>query len=95
VYDHGATGELGLLMLFEDVLSMTPPQAVQDATLWGGDEYVAWQKGSTDCVRMAVLARSAADQAGLDDPLRRFAAAVGGTFSDSGGKGPAIVTSCG
>jgi hypothetical protein len=94
-FDHGVLGALGLLLLFEDVDAMSDDQAVEIASLWGGDQYAAWQKGNQSCMRVAVLARTAGSQPTLDSALRDYARSVGGTFVPGASGRPSVVTSCG
>jgi hypothetical protein len=94
VYDHGVLGEFGLVLLLENVAGMAQLQAAQNASLWGGDEYVAWTSGSTSCLRLAVLAHTSAEQGALESALQQYAAAAGATVAQSPG-GPTTVTSCG
>jgi hypothetical protein len=94
-YDHGVLGEFGLLLLLENVAGMSAADALQVAADWGGDEYVAWTKGTTPCLRLAMAAVTAGEQGPLDTALRRFASAARGSFSDASGSGPAVVTTCG
>ena len=94
-YDHGVLGEFGLLLLLENVAKMSAADAVAAARTWGGDEYVAWVKGGTPCLRFSMLAFTPSQQAPLDAALRSFTRAAGASFSDPTGNGPALVTTCG
>jgi len=93
-FDHGVNGEFGLILLFE-AAGDTPNQARSAADLWGGDAYVAWNHGSGACVRMAVIADRAADQADLDSALGDYAHSVGASFTASRGGAPSVLTACG
>ena len=93
-FDHGVNGEFGLILLFEQA-GLDAAQARGAADLWGGDEYVAWNHGSGACVRMAVVAGTAAEQGDLDTALSAYAQSVGGTFAASTGGAPSVVTVCG
>jgi hypothetical protein len=74
---------------------MSAQDAQQAASLWGGDAYVAWSRGSTPCVRLAMLARSVSDQPALQSALQAYARAVDASVSTSSNGGPTTVTSCG
>ena len=93
-FDHGVNGEFGLILLFEQA-GASAQEARGTADLWGGDEYVAWNRGSGACVRMAVLADSPDDQGTLDTALAAYARSVGGTFTASVNGGPSTTTACG
>jgi len=95
VYDHGVLGEFGLLLLLEGPAGMSTSEASQVALLWGGDQYVAWTKGSQACIRTVILPDSAAQLSPLRDALQSYARAVDGTVSSAGSAGPVTVTSCG
>jgi hypothetical protein len=94
VFDQGVNGEFGLILLFE-AAGDSPGQARAVADLWGGDEYVAWNRGSGACVRLAVVADSADDQGTLDTALSGYAQSVGGSFTAGRGGAPSLVTACG
>jgi hypothetical protein len=95
-FDTSVLGEFGLLLLLERTPNMTSSQAVRIGDLWGGDSYVAWDKGTDACVRANVVAATTAGQASLDDGIRTWAASVSGAaFTASSGGAPAQLTVCG
>jgi hypothetical protein len=95
-FDTSVLGSFGLLLLFEKVSSMSSSQAVHAADLWGGDQYVAWDKGADACVRDNIVAARLADQAALDSALASYAQAVPATtYTPSRGGAPGQLTACG
>jgi hypothetical protein len=96
VFDTSVLGEFGLLLLFEKVPGITSAQAVRIGDLWGGDEYVAWDKGGDACLRDNVVAVTPADQPALDSAISSYAKAMANTtFTPARGGQPAQLTACG
>jgi hypothetical protein len=96
VFDTSVLGEFGLLLLFEKVPSIGSSQAVRVGNLWGGDQYVAWDKGGDACLRDNIVAVTAADQPALDSALAAYAKTVPNTsFTPARGGQPAQLTACG
>jgi len=69
----GVLGEMGLRL----VLGETLPNgaAVDVATGWGGDEYVAWVAGERTCVRVNIMMAGAPATNQVRDGLQQWAAA--------------------
>jgi hypothetical protein len=71
VIDEGVIGEWALALLLSGGV---PDQASRQAAAgWGGDRYVAWEADGAACVRADIAMDDAAEAAGLERPLRRWA----------------------
>jgi hypothetical protein len=95
-FDTSVLGEFGLLLLLERTPGVGSSRGLRIGDLWGGDSYVAWDKGTDACVRDAIVADTAADQPQLDSALQSWAGSVAGaTFVPSRNGQPAQLTACG
>ena len=88
--DKGVLGELGLQLLLANAVS--GPTALDAAAGWGGDQYVAWDRGDETCVRVAITMDTAGDMQALRSGLEKWAsdqdeASVAGTD-------PLMLTTC-
>jgi hypothetical protein len=81
--EHGEksfeSGELGVLTWYYLLAERLPlTQALAAASGWGGDAYVAFDRGSTTCARMSFAGRTPADTARMTTALQQWAAATPG-----------------
>ncbi len=67
VIDEGAFGHLVLFLMLAE--SMSPDDSRDAATGWGGDWYVAWNRGDETCVRVDFASDSSRDREELDEAL--------------------------
>ncbi len=72
VLDKGTMGEFVLQLMLQTAVSTA--DADKDAAGWGGDRYVAWDRGDKTCARVSFTMDSAADLQELRDGLSRWAA---------------------
>jgi hypothetical protein len=89
-------GEYGLdlvLLPATDSGRLSPAQVQEAARGWGGDTYVAWDRGAQTCVRDTIVMDTATDTNQLVSALRTFAAIRTGVTV--AGTGPVTITSCG
>lgn len=94
VFDRGSLGELGILLLLQDVVDER--QVVTAAEGWGGDRYVAWDAGGgRTCVRVAFVMDTDRDADELLTALRRWVADVGDAKVERAPGGPITFTTCG
>jgi hypothetical protein len=94
VIDHGVVGEFGLLLLFLDSKQpLSQSAAARAAAGWGGDRYVAWDRGDQTCVRANFVMDTQADTDQLVSALRDWAGRR--TGASVSGSSPVTLTSCG
>jgi hypothetical protein len=92
--DHGVVGEFGLLLMFLDTKQpLSQSVAARAAAGWGGDRYVAWDKGDQTCVRASFVMDTKADTDQLVSALTDWAGRRSGATVE--GAGPVTLTSCG
>lgn len=90
------SGEFGAVSLYMTLASRIPAtQAMAAADGWGGDAYVAYRRGTTTCMRIAVGGRTAVDTSRIHAALTQWAsAAPSGTATVSTVGGRPQVSSC-
>jgi hypothetical protein len=96
VTDHGVLGEYGIQLLLlpaTDAKRLTSAQVAAAAAGWGGDQYVAWQRGGDTCVRDTFVMDTRADTNELVNALHIYASLRPGVTVT--GTGPVTLTSCG
>ena len=77
VIDHGVVGEFGLLLMFLDAKQpLSQAVAARAAGGWGGDRYVAWDKGDQTCLRANFVMDTQADTDQLVSALREWAGGI-------------------
>jgi hypothetical protein len=95
VIDKGVIGELGLDLLLERLNQkgeVSGQLAHQITAGWSGDRYVAWDQGTTSCVRTDFVMADASATRALLAALRAFASDHAGTVVS--GSGPVLFTAC-
>jgi hypothetical protein len=90
VVQHNVFGQFGFFQILED--SVSPSTAAQAAQGWGGDQFVAWNNGSTTCVRDNVVMDTQRDTDELLSSLKKWAAKYPGVTVT--GRSPITITSC-
>jgi hypothetical protein len=90
VVSQGSLGQLNLSLMLAEVLEAGYAEGAADG--WGGDSYVAWQKGAQTCVRLAIDMDNAEDNSELAEALADWAAERPGAVVE--GTGPFTVTRC-
>jgi hypothetical protein len=95
-FDTSVLGEFGFLLLLERAPNISSSRAVQIGDLWGGDSYVAWDRGGDACLRDNIVAKSADAQVTLDAYIGQWASSVPDTtFTPARNGAPAQLTACG
>ncbi len=97
VIDRGVLGELRLRLLLDHAAAtgaIHTADADAAAAAWHGDSYVAWSRGATACLRVALAAPPGADHALLRQALAAHAARASGvTLAETADT--LTLTSCG
>ncbi|MBA3654465.1 MAG: hypothetical protein H0W70_09760 [Actinobacteria bacterium] len=89
VIDQGVVGEYLLKLMLS---SVSPGDAARAADGWGGDRYVAWDRGDVTCLRVAITMDTTKDRDELRDVLGRWAAKQ--REAAVTGADPLVVTAC-
>jgi hypothetical protein len=76
-FDHGEFGDLTWYFMLAERLPLK--DALQAADGWGGDAYVAFQRGGTSCARAAYVGDTPDDTARMLGALQRWIAAAPGS----------------
>src|SRR3954447_3514397 len=95
--DTGVLGEFGLGVVLEQGISdgtLSADDVQRASTGWGGDQYVAWDQGSSTCVRDGIVMDTPQDQDELFGAFKRFATTRRGVSVSASGS-EIVVTSCG
>ncbi len=79
---QGRLGELGTRVLLAE--SVPQPQAAAAAAGWGGDAFVVYRLGTTNAMQWVTTWDSERDAQEFHIAVRKYAASVGGDFSEGG-----------